>query len=748
MLELGVGLSALATIPLFEKLPLIFLRLLQALGDSFSLFLTIQLLLSALVMFLPTLLLGMTFPLVAQLFTQSLYRVGSSIGTSYAANTLGAILGAFSGGFILIPWIGVQNTILVGVVIHLAVGWLLLVAEPGWSRSWRLATGAAVLAAAVLIPLKTPRWDRHVLISGVTIYNDRYEDLPLDSLRLEDMKRDDILYYREGLTATVSVQRIGKDYLYFRTNGKIDGSYGDALSQLMTGYIPLLLNPDAKRGAVIGLGTGMTAGAVAAFPLQEIEVLEIEPAMKEAAVFFNEKNGKVLEDPRVRLIATDGRNYIVGTPNRYDVIASEPSNPWIAGIANLYTREFYEVVKSKLTDDGVFAQWFHNYSTSPDDFRMVFRTFGEAFPHVTLWIMKESDFLLVGSKQEQVFEYPKLREVFEQNPALKAGLKSLGLTDVYSVLGFYQMGRKELMEFADGADLNTDDGAQLEFSAPKNVRRATSQLNSRLLQPFLVEAPWLHSSPPPVPIPQAHFYLAQAYAVRDQNSKALEEIDKAIEADPSEADFYVLKTKILIEQDQSSEAAQTAMQALDRSPKAVRPILALTDEFYLEDARKVYSRAISLESREILPYLGMGNIALHYRDWAEAEKWFGEAKRMEPDHASVLLAWGRLMLRKGEFQEARRYLEQARAGGEDSGTLHGSLGDAYSKLEMWQEAVDSYRPALRYQKRNHGWRRSLGIALARTGKLREAEEKFREVLALAPDDADAWRELGKLGKRY
>ena len=111
------------------------------------------------------------------------------------------------------------------------------------------------------------------------------------------------------------------------------------------------------------------------------------------------RHSSVLEDPRVRVIPTDGRNYILATPKYYDVITAEPSNPWITGIANLYTREFYRVINSKIKDDGIFAQWFHNYSMSPDDFRMAFRTFSEAFPHVSLWGMKESDFLLIGSKQ-------------------------------------------------------------------------------------------------------------------------------------------------------------------------------------------------------------------------------------------------------------------------------------------------------------------------------------------------------------
>lgn len=747
-IELWIGLTALATIPLFEKLPLIFLRLIHAFGDKFSMFLSSQVLLSSLVMFVPTLFFGMTFPLVARLFTQSLYRVGSSVGTSYAANTVGAILGAFAGGFILIPWIGVQNSIIFAVAINLVVGWILVVVDPQLSRVPRFALGVIVLAAVVLVPLKMPRWDRYILTSGVTIYADRYENLARDSLRLEEMHRDQMLYYEEGLTATVSVHKIGKDYIYFKSNGKIDGSHGDSLSQLMTGYVPLLLHPWGETAAVIGLGSGMTAHAVAAFPLREIEVLEIEPAMAKVAEFFHDKNGKVLEDSRVRLIPTDGRNYIVASPKLYDIIAAEPSNPWIAGIANLYTREFYDVVKSKLKEDGIFAQWFHNYSMSPDDFRMVFHTFVEAFPNVSLWGMKESDFLLIGTKQEQVFRYEKLRDIFSKNRVLREGLKDVGISDVYGVLGFYRMGKKEITAFSQGGGLNTDDGAELEFSAPKSLRRSTSDLNRKLMEPFLVDAPWLKSESTLIPEAMRHFYLAEAYEASVWHSRALSEIDRAIQLDPTNPDFYILKTKILLEQEKSAEAAKAALLALERSPKTIRPILGLSDDFYLTEAKIVYSKIIAMGSKEILPYLGLGNIALHYGEIKEAEKWFDQAKRINGEHAGVLLARGRLTLAKGDAATARELLEQSKEKGEDSATLFGALGDAYFHLELWDQAAKSYGQAVKLRRRNTDWRRSMGIALAKMGKVEEAEEKFREVLALNSDDASAWQELHKLGKKY
>src|SRR5580765_4333873 len=705
LIELCVGLSALATIPLFERLPLIFIRLLHGFGDTFTVFLYLQIFLSAIVMFIPTVLLGMTFPLVARLFTQSVYRVGSGVGSSYAANTVGAVVGAFAGGFILIPNLGVQNTIIFAVVLNLLIGAWLVISDSKLSFVPLYALGLAVLVLAIIVPFKVHRWDPHVLTSGVTIYADRYESLPTDSLRVEEMKRDDVLFYREGLTTTVSVHSIpGSDYVYFKSNGKIDGSYGDALSQLMTSYIAMLLHPTAERALTIGLGSGMSAKALATFKsLKRIEIIEIEPAMIQASKFFdrtsvplaklppgvsfpssptvrsrfvydsvadspdtrvwydekekriyyqgvmapaaraelmkrsedldyrgaidrlsrnarNSRHAGVLEDPRVHVIPTDGRNYILATPEQYDVITAEPSNPWIAGIANLYTREFYQVIKSKIKDDGIFAQWFHNYSMSPDDFRMVFRTFAEAFPHVSLWSMKESDFLLIGSKKEQVFDYAAVKKIYDDNKTLQSDLEYLGLSDVYAVQGFYRMNRDGFLAFSKGAAINTDDGAQLEFSAPKNLRRATTELNRRIMTPFLLDSPpWLKSKPLPVPEAMHHFYMAQSYLASLSRARASKEIDEAIRLEPKNPKFHLLKMRILLEQDKSTEGLKEALAALESGSEYISDVLAMSDEFYLPEAQVIYRKVISMGNKEVLPYLGLGNIALHSGDLAEAE---------------------------------------------------------------------------------------------------------------------------------
>ncbi|MBI4523661.1 MAG: fused MFS/spermidine synthase [Deltaproteobacteria bacterium] len=745
-IELGVGITALATIPLFERLPFLFLRLHQGFGDSFPLFLSIQVLLSSAVMLLPTLLLGMTFPLVVCLFTQNLYAVGSSVGTTYASNTVGAIVGAFVGGFIFIPFLGMQNSIIIGALVNLCVGCLLLVADPRPGRSFRLATGGLVAAGLLILAFRLPAWERSVLTSGVTIYAERLKNLPTDSLRLEEMRQDEILYYREGLTATVSVHRLGKDYLYLKTNGKTDGSYGDALTMLLTGYLPMFLQPQARQAAVIGLGTGMTIKALGAFPVQNIEVLEIEPAMVEAAKFFGEKNGKILEDSRVRIIPTDGRNYMMATPRFYDLIISEPSNPWLAGVASLFTRDFYAVAKRKLKPDGLFAQWIHNYSMSPDDFRMVLRTFAEAFPHVSMWNMQESDFLLVGSLREQRFDYPALKEIFLKNQTLRDDFAELGLSDVYAALGFYRMGKNELLRFVEGAEYNTDDNALLEFSAPRSLGKSTSELNRDLVEPLVTQPPW--KDPSWASPAQHHFFNAQAFKASGWYNRAIKEADQAAKLDPANPAYHLLRARILVAQEKTAEAAKASEKVLDYGVDHVKQVLALSEEFYTQEATPIYLRLARSGSREIMPYLGLGNIALHRNDLAEAENWFRFAEQLRPEHPAVLLAFGRLKLVKGDFADAAKLLEEAKQRGEDSGTLYGALGEAYYQLKHWDKAAEAYGVALKHHRKNTQWRRSLADALVEIGKPKEAERKYREVLALDPNSVEAWRGLKRLGKRY
>jgi tetratricopeptide (TPR) repeat protein len=214
-----------------------------------------------------------------------------------------------------------------------------------------------------------------------------------------------------------------------------------------------------------------------------------------------------------------------------------------------------------------------------------------------------------------------------------------------------------------------------------------------------------------------------------------------------------------LEQDKSSDGAKAAFKALELAPDSVPEVLAMSDEFYLPEAKAVYSKVIAMGNKDVLPYLGLGNIALHSGDLAEAEKWFIQARSLQAEHPAVLLAWGRLLAAKAQkltddaemknqLQQARALLEKSKSKGEDSATVHSELGAVYYRLAMWDKAAESYADALRMRRRRNDLRFSLGQSYAQLGRIKEAEQKYREILALSPDDADALKALQDIGKKY
>jgi len=218
--------------------------------------------------------------------------------------------------------------------------------------------------------------------------------------------------------------------------------------------------------------------------------------------------------------------------------------------------------------------------------------------------------------------------------------------------------------------------------------------------------------------------------------------------------------RIFLEQDKSVEGSKEALAVLEAGKEYIPDVLTMSDEFYLPEAQVIYRKVIEMGNKEVLPYLGLGNIALHSGDLQEAEKWFIQARDIQADHPAVLLAWARLTAAKAQlskdegetkkqFQEARALLEKSRSKGEEkSATIHTELAAVYYKLGIWEKAVQEYSEALRMRRRRNDLLFSLGQAYAQLGRTKEAEQKYREILSLAPDDADALKALQDLGKRY
>lgn len=752
LVQMAVALTALATIPLFEQLPFLFLRLRHGFGDSFGQFLFVQVLLSALVMFLPTLCLGTTFPLVASLYTQHLYRVGSSVGTAYASNTLGAILGAFLGGFVLIPVLGVQWSIGLAVLVNAAVGVALVAADSRiqWTRRLLAAAGMAAVTAAGLLGFGA--WDRHVMTSGVAMYHANYAAFPTDALRREWMRRDDLLFYREGLTATISVHRSAHaDYLYEKINGKVDASFADAPTQLLIGYLPMLFHPEAKRVLVIGVGSGMTAKAVAAFPVERLEVAEIEGAVVEGARLFAAQNGRIHDDPRVRFIQADGRNYLLAAPGRFDVIISEPSNPWIAGIGNLFTREYYLEARARLTEQGVFGQWMQTYAMAPEDLRMVYRTFAEVFPDVSLWHVNDSDMLLIGTMQPQRLRYADLQAALGGRPVARRDLQDLGFVDPYSLLAARLMSKPALLAMAGSAAVNLDDIPRLEFSAPRNLGRDTTTLNIRLMREHAQPPATEDADPGRDGSGRLAYYLAHGYrAVRDRE-QALRWVERALAAAPWDGEMRLLRARLLAEDGRPASAAAELAKAIRAPLRALR-------QQAVEVARTLDpDEAIPLlrQIRRLEPELAEAQVALaeflaRRGEHPQAEYEYRMAARRLPADPRVSLGLGRTLLAREQYPEALEALETAARLGPAREELFAARGEILMRLGRPAEAAEAFRQALRGSPDNVTYRLNLALCLTQLGAdaRTEARRRFREVLALDPGNTRAWQELALLGSRF
>ncbi|MBI4390252.1 MAG: fused MFS/spermidine synthase [candidate division NC10 bacterium] len=718
VLELGIGAAALALLPIFEVLPSLVLGIFRAFSLSFEALLVAQFVVSLLVMLPPTLLLGATFPCVVALCTPRLEALGATVGRIYALNTLGAIAGSFVTGFFLVQALGTQQTLLLAIAINLGLG-ALLVALGVHRGPARLAAGAAA-AALVLLAVLQPAWDRRVMASGVAVYAPRLlAALPRASFREVVASRNRLLYFKEGLAATISVHENGRQR-FLRTNGKTDASTGsDMHTQLMLGHLPLLVHPDPKRVLVIGLGSGVTVGAVAQHPVETVEVAEIEPAVLEAAAFFARENRRVLQDPRVRLVVADGRNYVRTAPRPYDVVISEPSDPWISGIANLFSVEFYETVRERLTPDGIICQWIPAYYLSPWDLRMVVRTLLRVFPSATMWQTNRGDLLFLGQVRPAALDAARLTARVQGSGTIREDFTRLGFEDPLTVLGDFLLGSEDLRRYAGEGPLNTDDLPLLEFSAPRSLFRQTEAMNERLVRSFRTqEFPALSHLPPgALQSPAFRVGIGRLFLAKDRTDEALQQFEAALRRDPRSVPALTARGEVLARLGQvlRAQADMEATLKLDPGNPAARLALARL-------------------------YKGQGLLDRAHGHLRAAAR----ANGAVASEAFTLL--GELLLRDGRAAEARKSFQGAVAlRPEDAGSWS-LLGVALEREGTLSEAIAAHRRAAELDGFSPTFQTRLARALRGAGQLEEALREAGEAAALDPLQVEPYLELAAIHK--
>lgn len=469
-----IAISALGVLIFFPHVPEVLPPILRATHRSFQGLVLAQFLASALVMLPAAVIFGFNFPaLIALVAGRQDSSSSVAVGRAYAWNTLGAIVGAIASGFWLLPLLGAFHLLAAAAAVNIVLAAILSTAILP-RRAVAMAFNLALLLLAAFVAFSHYFYDPAVAAFNPVLYSSLYN--PALSLR-EDARMVNVPYFKEGLNSTIAVTQTD-GFLSLRTNGKVDASNHDVATQLLLGHLGAMMRPP-KRVLVIGFGGGMTVSALARYPeLELLDCVEIEPAVLGAAPLLTSLNRNVLQDPRVHIIFDDARNFLFTTHEKYDLIVSEPSNPWVAGVATLFTQEFYRAAQARLTPGGIFVQWVQAYSLYPDDLRMVLGTFLSEFHAATLWHGDAPDLLIAGPTPPASAILDRARTLWAI-PKLQEDYKRLGMEQAEGLFGYFLLGDASLRQFSSGAKINTDDLTLLEYRAPRALLAGQLDVENR-----------------------------------------------------------------------------------------------------------------------------------------------------------------------------------------------------------------------------------------------------------------------------
>ncbi len=481
-MQFVVALSAILGAHAAPGLPRAMLILGERAGASWSGLLVAQLGLVIPVLIVPCVLLGALFPLTTRLLQRG--DGSESTGRAYALNTVGTITGSIVTGFLLLPWLGVVGVLCFAAALSVLAG-LLALCLPRQPRHGRMGVwvSALLVALSVAAAVTLEPWDPVLMSLGT--YRPFHALNLLTSFQRSGATGDPtrtiaatqrVLFYREGINASVLVATdLEGERRWMRVGGKIDASTGDMTTQVMLGLIPAVLADSGARTLIVGHGSGFTAAAALAAGAGRTDIVELESAVVEGSRLFHVGRPDPLDDPRVTLHIEDARTELAHGTGRYGLIISEPTNPWIAGVNNLFTVDFYRRVQARLEPDGVFCQWIQLYELSPETFHSMLASFLAVFPDSRLFcIWRSSDMLVIAAPPGRKLSWARL-----QTAGVRGALRDARLSGPIEVATLAVGPASDWHEALRGATLNTDDRPIVEYRAPRDLIEVSRRLAGR-----------------------------------------------------------------------------------------------------------------------------------------------------------------------------------------------------------------------------------------------------------------------------
>jgi spermidine synthase len=644
-----IGLSSLVASYWIPRLPELVIQLNVALyGVGPRIRPVTTLLAGFAIMLVPCIFMGISFPLTGEARMSLGRAFGRSAGDTIGWNTLGSIAGAVLAGFVLIPYLGLQRGMILAAGIYVAYGCMVLgvplvmgARRHPWAAA-ALATG--VIAAAFFVPRLIPEWDvRRVGAFESNQLGDYVSRKGHVNVR-DRLEQAVVVYYREGQASTISVVDMAGTFALL-VNGKAVASdnVADMEVQLMLGHVPLLAHPDPKKALVVGLGAGFTLGSLTAHQsLEDITLVEIEPAVIAAQPLYAVANGDPFSDPRLRIEVQDGRNYLKTTRERFDVITADPIHPWNQGSGYLFTSEYYTTVKESLEDQGIMCQWLPTYSLSVENFKSIVATFDSVFPHTMLW-HTGTDTVLIGSRAPFRFDLDRLASRLAE-PAIEEQLSIIGIADPHAFLAEIALDSEDVREYASGGIINTDDNLYLEFASPVSIGTRETNESRRIINRY------------------------RGKPLRDSLFTALSETDRELVRRSREAKFQTMQ--IVLAKVTAGEKIRRLRQVLKDAPD-------------YGPARMLLSRTLT----------GHGNREVQARRTGSAVRSLREAVELMPKNAGALRSLGHALFWSRRYPEAIEYLERSLILRPKRWSTLAYLGRAQLGAKRRQEAVESLRAA-------------------------------------------------------
>ncbi|MGH9861357.1 MAG: fused MFS/spermidine synthase [Candidatus Acidiferrales bacterium] len=725
--------SALVFLYFYNRFPELLPRVLRLGGANFENLLLAQFEVSAAAILPAALVFGFNFPVVMLLIAgrpEASGRHGAAVGHAYAANTIGAIVGAVAAGFWLVPAVGSYRLVAFTAIANLVLAGALAL-QHSRRATLALATQGLLLGGCILAA-SGAFYDRALATFGTMVYWDYHDE----KLTLAEMAATtDVVFAKDGLNATISVTR-AEDYVALRINGKVDASPRDAVTQLLVGHLGAVFHHAPKRVLVIGFGSGMTVSAVSRHPeVERIVCVEIEPAVIEASQYLGRLHRGVVDDPRLEIVLDDARNYLLTTREQFDLIVSEPSNPWIAGVSALFTDEFYREAKRRLEPGGLFVQWVQAYSLFPADFRMILATLAPHFPQVSLWRAASSDYLLLAQLEAKPLELDRLRMLWRYE-GLRADFEELGMRRPEGILGFHRLDDPDVRRFIAGASRNTDDRTQLEYNAPR-----------ALLDPALesenAELIWQHRAQLIPSVVQADdlnlgMLGAAETMLNNEDTDAAERFLRALAAAPSTVELEVVRGRVALERNRYADARSAFRAALALDPASLEAVQALGElarkQIDLDTAALLFRQILARDPNYRPALEGMRNLERSRANWAGALPWQQRLTEMDPTE-DELSALGEVLMRTGDLTGAEEYFTRALATDAYSYSAHRNLGEIFRQVGQFDRALPHLQHVVRLDPDTEaGVYISIADVYRRLGRPRDARDAIAKGRRLFPAD--------------